>query len=202
MWKYLKQLLCGKCTEKNTEMKDKTFYCPSPENRPYYNVVNKMCELSEKRFSSETQEAIDKFNQEIKQSKQMETRKRILKWQDAQRIIAIAWARWKNTLIDEWSRDISLQQNIIVNESYYQDMRKVCTKEQHELFDEIFGKDINILPKGTWALVAHNKQNWNLRCSDGKGNFYESGNTTGTTCNWKYQIPITEELAQQILNIK
>lgn len=202
MWKYLKQLLCGKCTEKNTEMKDKTFYCPSPENRPYYNVVNKMCELSEKRFSSETQEAIDKFNQEIKQSKQMETRKRILKWQDAQRIIAASCAKWKEVLIEMWAKNIAVCKDINVLESDYQDMRKACTKEQHQLFDEIFGKDVTILPKGSWALVGVYTISLSARCSDGEGRFYDNGHKSGTTSSYFVTIPITEELAQQILNTK
>jgi len=178
------------------EMKDKTFYCAPivyPEDMSFLSYDPDILRKIAKRRREIEQ---------IKQSKQMETKSRILKWQNAQRIIAVACDSWKSVLIDSWSKNIALTKNINVPESDYQDMRKACTKEQHQLFDEIFGKDVKILPKGTWALVSDNKQNWNPRCSNGNNEFYESGNTAGSTCIWKYTIPITEELAQEILNTK
>jgi hypothetical protein len=32
--------------------------------------------------------------------------------------------------------------NIEISEDFYKEMRKACTAEQHKLFDDIFGKDV------------------------------------------------------------
>lgn len=66
---------------------------------------------------------------------------RILKPSDAQRIINIACSSWKNRLAALWAVSIVKNQDIVINESFYKEMRKECTEPQHELFDEIFGKD-------------------------------------------------------------
>jgi hypothetical protein len=60
---------------------------------------------------------------------------------NAQKIISIARNNWKETLAECWSKFIVLNQNILINEQFYKEMRNSCTTRQHELFDEIFGKD-------------------------------------------------------------
>jgi hypothetical protein len=60
---------------------------------------------------------------------------------NAQKIISIACDNWKKTLAECWSIDIVLNQNILIDEQSYKEMRDACTTPQNELFDEIFGKD-------------------------------------------------------------
>ena len=60
---------------------------------------------------------------------------------NAQKIISIACNNWKETLAEKWAKDIVLNQNILIDEKLYKKMRNACTTRQHELFDEIFGKD-------------------------------------------------------------
>jgi len=60
---------------------------------------------------------------------------------NAQKIIIIACDNWKEKLAECWSKSIVLNQNILIDEQFYKEMRNVCTTRQHELFDEIFGKD-------------------------------------------------------------
>jgi hypothetical protein len=60
---------------------------------------------------------------------------------NAQKIISIACNDWKEKLAECWSKDIVLNQNILIDEQFYKVMRDKCTPRQHELFDEIFGKD-------------------------------------------------------------
>jgi hypothetical protein len=60
---------------------------------------------------------------------------------NAQKIISIACNDWKEKLAEYWSKSIVLNQNILIYEQFYKEMRNACTTQQHELFDEIFGKD-------------------------------------------------------------
>lgn len=61
--------------------------------------------------------------------------------ENAQSIIDIACSTWKDKLAKKWATDIVLNKWIDVSYIFYKEMRKACTKEQHEVFDEIFGKD-------------------------------------------------------------
>jgi len=60
---------------------------------------------------------------------------------DAQKIISIACDNWQEILAECWSKFIVLNQNILIDEQFYKEMRNGCTTRQHKLFDEIFGKD-------------------------------------------------------------
>lgn len=99
-----------------------------------------------------------------------------LKPKDAQRIIDIACSTWKVKLAAEWAKDIVLGLNIRIEEVRYKEMRNACTAKQHELFDEIFGKDEDFLPEGTicwvWDDIPNSKV---LRVADGNGKFYSDG---------------------------
>lgn len=66
--------------------------------------------------------------------------KRIIKSSQAQDIINIACNTWKPKLANEWAKSIVLNEDIEVSDSFYKEMRKACTIDQHKLFDEIFGK--------------------------------------------------------------
>lgn len=93
----------------------------------------------------------------------------------AQSIIKIACEGWKNTLIEKWGRQIALGEDIQVEESFYKEMRRVCTTAQHELFDTIFSKDEKICPykQGELIFVKFNINNpWELRYATGTINLY------------------------------
>jgi hypothetical protein len=112
---------------------------------------------------------------------------------NAQRIINIACPSWQENLAIKWSKDIVLGKEINISEEFYQEMRKACTKWQHELFDEIFGKDVEVYPDGTPCLVRHYSgytDCWQLRYADGKGRFYINGQKSGNSTDWTYHMKL------------
>jgi hypothetical protein len=64
-----------------------------------------------------------------------------LSLENAKRIYNIACSNWKVKLANIWAADLFLDSYVSISEEFYKEMRKACTKEQNELFDEIFGKD-------------------------------------------------------------
>lgn len=76
----------------------------------------------------------------INETKQ-EEKMRTITWNQGQEIIDIACAEWKERLFTYFGKNIVLKQTIEVQDEHYRQMRKACTKEQHELFDKIFGKE-------------------------------------------------------------
>ena len=98
------------------------------------------------------------------------TKIRIITSVQAQSIIKIACKDWKNILIEKWGRQIALEEDIEIEESFYKEMRKACTTAQHELFDTIFGKDEKICPykQGELIFVKFNINDpWELRYATG-----------------------------------
>jgi hypothetical protein len=71
--------------------------------------------------------------------------------ENAQRIIDVACSTWKNTLFDQWGKQIVLKQEIRVSDSDYVKMREACTSAQNALFDEIFGKEEPQFKVGDWV---------------------------------------------------
>ena len=57
-------------------------------------------------------------------------------------IINAACSTWRNALADKWGVNIVLNKNSKVTEEEYLNMRKACDVKQNELFDKIFGKDV------------------------------------------------------------
>jgi hypothetical protein len=74
-------------------------------------------------------------------TKEIKMKNRILTPQNATRIITIACSTWKPKLAEKWATNIVLNKDTEVSEEFYNEMRKACTADQNELFDEIFGKD-------------------------------------------------------------
>lgn len=83
-------------------------------------------------------------------------------YEQAQSIIDIACDSWKEKLFHFWGKRIIYKTSIDIEKDFYKEMRKACTKEQHELFDKIFGKD-NIPKKGTLVYVSKYKKEWLMR---------------------------------------
>jgi hypothetical protein len=75
-----------------------------------------------------------------------------LEEKDAKRIIKIACRDWRNRLSDRWGVELLREGFVNIEEKYYRYMRKACTDEQHELFDDIFGKDEEQLKVGDWVV--------------------------------------------------
>jgi hypothetical protein len=99
-------------------------------------------------------------------TKEINMKNRILTPQNATRIINIACSTWKPKLAEKWATNIVLNKDTEISEEFYQEMRKACTTEQNELFDEIFGSDeqlINIsdLEIGEAMKIYDNNSRWN-----------------------------------------
>ncbi len=78
------------------------------------------------------------------ENKNTMSKERKLTRENFKRIYTVACEGWKTRLADRF-KDFSIKDEIIVEEGYYQEMRKACTADQHKLFDEIFGKDDNLI---------------------------------------------------------
>lgn len=109
----------------------------------------------------------------------------------AQSIVDIACPSWKQNLAAIWARDIVLGLEININEEFYKEMRKACTAPQHELFDKIFGKDVEVYTKGTPCLVRHFSNNsWCLAYADGNGMFYHDSKNKGNVRVYTYHMKL------------
>jgi hypothetical protein len=75
--------------------------------------------------------------------------------QQAQKIINIACVGWKKTLAGKWASHIVLKQDVTITDAFYRQMRGACIPYQHELFDEIFGKDVKV-KAGDWVTIIRN----------------------------------------------
>lgn len=121
----------------------------------------------------------------------MTKKNRTLKPSEAQEIINAACSTWQCKLAPKWATYIVLKKDITVSESDYQEMRKVCTAEQHKLFDRIFGKDEEIYPDGTPCLIRDGSKNsWYLRYANGKGEFYINGQKSGNSISFEHHMKL------------
>ena len=70
---------------------------------------------------------------------------RTISHEQAQSIIDVACSTWRLKLADMWAKNIALKNTVEVAEDFYNEMRKACDVTQHQVFDEIFGKDKQII---------------------------------------------------------
>ena len=92
--------------------------------------------LSDYRPSLRTQEIID-------QHYTQQQMKKIIKYIEAQQSIDLACkGEWQPKLAKLWGADIAMKKDIEVSEELYQECIKDANKEQYELLDKIFGKDV------------------------------------------------------------
>jgi hypothetical protein len=87
------------------------------------------------------QSEVERLWKEQNSQTQKEMKPRNITPEQAQSIIDIACTTWTGKLADKWAKEIVTKKPIEISEEFYQEMRKACTKEQNELFDQIFGKD-------------------------------------------------------------
>lgn len=126
---------------------------------------------------------------------------KIISSEQAQKIIDIACENWKKKLSVEWGVSIVLRRDIEIEEHFYKTMRKACTKEQHLVFDEIFGKDVIIPEKGTLVYVRDGVETcWHMRFyreySGGKHLCFNDQKKEGSTTSWRY-ISLTNPLLEE-----
>lgn len=73
----------------------------------------------------------------------------VLSVANQQRIISVACDTWKEKLSTSWGPSYMLNKVVIISKYDYDAMRKACTPTQHQLFDDIFGKDVQLNPYKT-----------------------------------------------------
>jgi hypothetical protein len=97
---------------------------------------------------------VERKNVELVESKikEIKMKNRILTPQNATRIINIACSTWKPKLAEKWATNIVLNKDTEISEEFYQEMRKACTTDQNTLFDEIFGKDEQLIKISNLAI--------------------------------------------------
>lgn len=88
----------------------------------------------------------------MKEEVNQKTDMRTITAEQAQEIIDIACGTWKLKLASIWSIHIVLKSSIEITEDDYKEMRDACTDAQHELFDDIFGKDVKF-EVGDWVIA-------------------------------------------------
>lgn len=72
--------------------------------------------------------------------------KRIVKYTDLQKIIDVVCGSWKIKLAQKWGAAIAMKVAVFeIDAEFYKEMRKACDVTQHQVFDEIFGKDKQII---------------------------------------------------------
>jgi hypothetical protein len=114
-------------------------------------------------------------------------------------IIKVACGVWRQKLVAQWGVSIAIGGYADVFEDFYKEMRRACTGEQHNLFDEIFGKD-----EPVWTLADakdgepvwvknHPSSTWHLRYANGRGETYEDQKKFGKNSTWPCAMPFESD---------
>jgi len=80
----------------------------------------------------------------LKQLNNETMKSKTLNREQFKQIYDIACSDWKIKLMDQF-KELMVKDTVKVSDNYYKLMRKACAKEQHLLFDKIFGKDDNVV---------------------------------------------------------
>ena len=141
----------------------------NPKN-PYLHYT-KGISSDDKPWDNYTEITFEQFKKHVLKTEET-MKNRTITWSQAQQIIDIACRPWKDELFTKWGREIVLKESTGISEEFYQAMRKACTSEQNQLFDEIFGKDVKFIPEGTPCLGRDGDNHcWKLCYSTGDGLF-------------------------------
>lgn len=128
-------------------------YLDYNQKNPYLHYT-KGVSSNDKPWDNYTEITFEQFKKYVLKTE--ETMKTITHTQ-AQQIIDIACATWKERLFTKWGRKIVFKETIQISDNDYQEMRNACTSEQHQLFDEIFGSDKPTFKIGDWVYWSGNK---------------------------------------------
>lgn len=112
-----------------------------------FRIQGDLIYVDEKNYKGNHYLIVERENIELVKSEitEIKMKNRILTPQNATRIINIACSTWKPKLAEKWATNIVLDKNTEISEEFYEEMRRACTTEQNTLFDEIFGKDEQLI---------------------------------------------------------
>lgn len=119
-----------------------------------------------------------------------------LSYEDATSIVDAACSSWKDKLSKLWGAELLKNKYVSITESFYTEMRGACTKDQHILFDKIFGADTIECPykEGEWIAVSKDNCNWVIRECLGEmsGKDVKSVVNPGGCGVWAYHMSLTD----------
>jgi hypothetical protein len=130
-------------------------------------------------YSSLPTISVSEFIKEIENQKT--NNMKTITHQQAQDIIDSACVTWKEKLYQQWGKDIVFKKDIQIDNAYYTEMRNACTKDQHILFDEIFGSDKPQYKVGDHIIVLKGKPGWNGE----EGKLYKVTHVDGYVLEYK-----------------
>lgn len=177
-----------------------------------FKIVEDLIYVDDENYGGNNYLVIERENIELVESKiqEIKMKNRILTPENATKIINIACSTWKSKLAEKWATNIVLGKDTEVSEEFYVEMRKACTSEQNTLFDEIFGKDEQLIDIADLrigeSMIVCNHDRWNgtivsrIWTDDGEDAVYV--NMNNTSCTWtpnpkfkgkKVKLTITHE---------
>jgi hypothetical protein len=131
-----------------------------------FKIEGNLIYIDHKDYEGTNYIVVERENVELVNSteEKNQMKNRILTPANAQRIISVACSAWKSKLAEKWATNIVLNKDTEISEEFYQEMRSACTAEQNEIFDEIFGKDEQLIKASDLkigeAMIVQDKTKW------------------------------------------
>jgi len=168
-----------------------------------FKIEGDLIYIDDKGYNGSRYLVVERENIELVKSEitEIKMKNRILTPENATKIINIACNAWKSKLAEVWAKNIVLGKDTEVPEGFYTEMRKACTADQNTLFDEIFGKDEQLIDVSELAIgesmIVVSTDNgrtdrWNgtivsrIWTDDGADAVYV--NMNDTSCTWSAPI--------------
>jgi len=175
----------------------------SREIQYIFKIEGDLIYVDDKTYAGGNYIVVERENIELVKSEitEIKMKNRILTPENATKIINIACNAWKSKLAEVWAKNIVLGKDTEVPEGFYTEMRKACTADQNTLFDEIFGKDEQLIDVSELAIgesmIVVSTDNgrtdrWNgtivsrIWTDDGADAVYV--NMNDTSCTWSAPI--------------
>lgn len=141
-------------------------YWPERKIQHIFKIEGDLIYIDNEDFKGRNYLVVERENVELVNSteEKNQMKNRILTPANAQRIISVACSAWKSKLAEMWATNIVLNKDTEISEEFYQEMRSACTAEQNEIFDEIFGKDEQLIKASDLkigeAMIVQDKTKW------------------------------------------
>lgn len=143
-------------------------YWPERKIQHIFKIEGDLIYIDNEDFNGKNYLVVERENVDLVNSteEKNQMKNRILTPANAQRIISVACSAWKSKLAEKWATNIVLNKNTEISEEFYQEMRTACTATQNEIFDEIFGKDEQLIKAsdlkiGEAMIVQDKTTSWN-----------------------------------------
>jgi len=143
-------------------------YWPERKIQHIFKIEGNLIYIDNEDFNGTNYLVVERENVDLVNSteEKNQMKNRILTPANAQRIISVACSAWKSKLAEKWATNIVLNKDTEISEEFYQEMRSACTAEQNEIFDEIFGKDEQLIKAsdleiGEAMIVQDKTTSWN-----------------------------------------